>query len=355
VARIYFVLPVGGGSGGAHSVVQEVTAMRQLGADAAILVNEKNFATFTRTYARFELVNSACFSFTGPKDLAERISDADVVVATTNTSVHSLFEARKLTKREFRPAYYVQDYEPLFSEVGSEAWNLSLSSFNLLKDCTYFAKTHWLQDIVHAVHGHEVALVVPSIDRGIYHPVPSRRASGRRTVCAMVRPPTPRRAPHRTMRTLGRIAADFGGNVDVVAFGATPQELSDHGVGNYEGVHFLGILSQSGVADLLQQSDFFLDLSDYQAFGRTAAEAMACGTIALAPSLGGTADFIRHAENSYVVDTSDEGETYRVIEQMLSLTDGEMRQMRINGLEAVSGYTPIAAAISEFRALDMLF
>jgi glycosyltransferase involved in cell wall biosynthesis len=350
--RIYFVLPVKGGSGGAHSVVQEVTAMRQLGADANILVNEKNYAAFTRTYFRFELVRTACFPFSGPKELAARLADADMVIATTNTSVHSIAEARPMTKRDFRTGYYVQDYEPLFAEVGSEAWHLALSSFTLLKDCTYFAKTRWLRDIVHAVHGHDVALVVPSIDHGIYHPAPRPKGAGRRTVVGMVRPPTPRRAPHRTMRMLGRIAADYAASADVIAFGTTEHELAEYGVSRYEGVHIAGVLSQPNVADLLQQADFFIDVSDYQAFGRTAAEAMACGTTALAPTVGGAAEFIRHGVNSFVVNTADEGKTYAMVQQMMSMDDAELRQVRIAGIEAVAGYTPLAAAISEFRALD---
>ena len=328
--------------------------MRQLGVDAFILVNEKNYTKFVRTYARFELVNSACFSFAGHKGLAERASDADVVVATTNTSVHLVAEARALTKRAFRPAYYVQDYEPLFSMVGSEAWHTALSSFAAIKDCIYFAKTRWLRDIVYSMHGHDVQLVVPSIDGTLYHPAAIRRPQGRRTVCAMVRPSTPRRAPHRTMRVLGRIVEEFASTIDVIAFGCTDAELAEHSVYAYTGIHMAGILSQAGVADLLRQADFFLDLSDYQAFGRTAAEAMACGTIALAPTIGGTADFIYHAVNSFVVDTTDEGRVYSTIKQMLTMSDGEIRQMQIAAIEAVAGYTPLAAAISELRALEVI-
>src|SRR5918995_147841 len=104
MASISFVLPVKGGGGGAHSVVQEATAMRALGVDATILVNEKNFAGFRRTYARFDWIASDC------------------------------------------------------------------KAFKVLKDCTYFAKTRWLRDIVDATHRRPVSVVVPSIDTGIYHP-----------------------------------------------------------------------------------------------------------------------------------------------------------------------------------------
>lgn len=350
MARVTFVLPVKGGGGGAHSVVQEATAMRALGVDATILVNEKNFAAFKRTYARFDWVGTDCKAFTGPKDLAERIDGSDIVVATTNTSAHSVAEAVAASKKPQRTGYYVQDYEPLFYEAGSEHWNIALSSFEVLKDCTYFAKTRWLRDIVDATHRRPVSVVVPSIDHGIYRPARRPKGTGKRTLCAMVRPQTPRRAPHRTMRVLARIAAQHGDGVEISAFGADARDLEAHGVPTYSGIDILGSLLQPQVAELLQRSDFFLDLSDYQAFGRTAAEAMACGTIALAPSVGGASDFVVDGRNSFLVDTRDEGAVLAAVDKMLTMTDEEIRLMRIAALEAVAGFTPTAAAISELRA-----
>jgi glycosyltransferase involved in cell wall biosynthesis len=352
MARIGFVLPVKGGGGGAHSVVQEVTAMRTLGADATIFVNEKNFESFRRTYRRFDWISDGCVVFGGPKELAERTEGYDIVIATTNTSAHSIAEATQLSKRPVPTGYYVQDYEPLFYEVGSEPWHLAVASFGILKTCTYFAKTRWLCNIVDTLHNHEVSRVTPSIDTSIYHP--KRRAAGsRRLVCAMVRPSTPRRAPHRTIRTLARIASQFSDRIELVAFGCDAKELDAFGMTLPSEVELAGVLSQPEVAALLQRSDFFLDLSDYQAFGRTAAETMACGAIVLAPQIGGAGEFIEHGRNSFLVDTRDEAAVMLMVEQMLSMTEDEMRQMRLAALEAVAGFTPLAAALSEFRAFGL--
>ena len=323
--------------------------MRALGVNATIIVNEKNFTKFKQIYARFDWIATDCKIFTGPKDLAERIEGSDIVVATTNTSAHSVAEAVAASKKPQRTGYYVQDYEPLFYEVGSEHWNIAVSSFEVLKDCTYFAKTSWLRDIVGATHVRPVSVVVPSIDMSIYRPA-RRPRSKKRTICAMVRPQTPRRAPHRTMRVLARIAAKFGDSVEINVFGADVRDLQTHQVPTYDGIEVVGSLLQPQVAELLQQSDFFLDLSDYQAFGRTAAEAMACGTVALAPSVGGASDFIVDGRNSFLVDTRDESTVLLTVEKMLTMTDEEIRLMRLAALEAVASFTPTAAAISELRA-----
>jgi len=354
MANISFVLPVGGGGGGAHSVVQEVNAMRELGIEARVLVNRRNVEFFRNHYERFAWVeDGGMAAFDGPKDLATLAADVDVLVATTNTSTHSIAEASKAVRgARFRAAYYVQDYEPLFYQAGSTEHVMAVASYSILRDCIYFAKTRWLTGMVRAAHGHPAQLVVPSIDHGIYRP--ARRApGGARVVAAMVRPSTPRRAPRRTMRMLARLAAGEFGPVTVVAFGAAAEELEQAGLFLPDGVELLGRLLQVEVAELLRASDVFLDLSDYQAFGRTAAEAMACGCIVLAPTLGGPQDFITDGVSGFLANTTDDEAVAASIRRMLSLSGAELRSVRLAALESVAGFTPVRAAVSELRALGL--
>ncbi|MDB5413557.1 MAG: methyltransferase/glycosyl transferase fusion protein, partial [Rubritepida sp.] len=158
MARISFVLPVRGGAGGAHSVVQEVAAMRDLGIEARVLVNRPNAEAFRALYDRFEWVADGLDVFDGPRDLATLAAGAEVVVATTNTSTHSIAAALKtFNEPAFRTGYYVQDYEPFFYEADSMEHAMAVASFSLLPGCTYFAKTTWLTGMVQAAHGHAAA------------------------------------------------------------------------------------------------------------------------------------------------------------------------------------------------------
>ena len=354
MAMVSFVLPVGGGGGGAHSVVQEVAAMRDLGVEARILVNRGNADGLRATYARFALTQDGGIqAYDGPKDLALLAAEGELLIATTNTSAHSIADAAKASRAgKFRTGYYVQDYEPLFYAAGSTEHAVAVSSYSVLRDCRYFAKTTWLTGMVAAAHGHAAALVVPSIDHGIYRP--ARRAPGaRHLVTAMLRPSTPRRAPRRTLRMLARLAAGEFGPVQVAAFGTTAEELEGFGLALPEGVTLRGRLSQMEVAELLRAADAFLDLSDYQAFGRTAAEAMACGCITLAPSLGGAPDFITDGVSGFLANTTDDAAVAMAVRRMLSLSEAERHALRLAGLEAVAGFTPVRAAISELRALGL--
>lgn len=352
MASLAFVLPVRGGSGGAHSVMQEVAALRDIGVDARVLVNQQNIASFLETYDRYEWCEQAVCAFNGPKDLGRAAAGADILIATTNTSVHSIAECIRETGLKMRTAYYVQDYEPLFYEEGSVDHRIALSSFTLLTDCTYFAKTSWLCDIVAATHGHTVRRVTPSIDHGLYRP--ARRATrDHRLLCAMVRPGTPRRAPRKTLAMLEAVAAGRYGPAEVKAFGVDEEELAAAGLRVPEGVQLVGKLKQPQVADLLRETDFFVDLSDYQAFGRTAAEAMACGAIVLAPRLGGAGDFIQSGVNAFMADCGDPDGVDDSLRRMFSMSVAEVDSMRYAAMEAVSIFTPVRAAISELRALGL--
>jgi hypothetical protein len=61
--RILFILPVRGGGGGAHSVVQEVAAMRALGVDAKVAVLDADFDDYLTLYGDIKDAPSMFTSF----------------------------------------------------------------------------------------------------------------------------------------------------------------------------------------------------------------------------------------------------------------------------------------------------
>ena len=88
-----------------------------------------------------------------------------------------LADALKLSDRPaVRPAYYVQDYEPLLFMPGARKWADARASYGLFKDGLLFAKTDWLRRIVYDNHGRPVVKVKASIDHDVYRP---RQRSGR--------------------------------------------------------------------------------------------------------------------------------------------------------------------------------
>ena len=80
-------------------------------------------------------------------------------------------------------------------------------------------------------------------------------------------------------------------------------------------IHFNGI--QKGMAGLLRSAHLYLLLSDYESFGLSALEAMACGTPCAVSAAGGLPEVITHGESGLLCPVRDEPATTRLIVKLL--------------------------------------
>jgi len=200
-------------------------------------------------------------------------------------------------------------------------------------------------NIVSRRHDVFVAKVEPSIDEKIYRPSGARRPGGPLRVTAMVRPRTPRRQPSATVAVLEQLSRERG--VEVTTFGcarADLKRLTDHAplLAGHRGV-----LQRRDVADLLGGSDVFLDLSMYQAFGRTALEAMACGCTAVVPRLGGIWEFLEHDVNGLAIDAFAPEEAYAAISDLVD-DRARLEALQAGARRTGAGHSIMRAALSEY-------
>lgn len=346
-----FVLPSSGGGGGSHSVVQECRGLALFGADATVATSSAHFDRMAATYP--ELMAAApprLRAYHDAAGLAALLGQADLAVATTFASVYLLRDALDaMPGRKPRAAYYIQDYEPLFHAPGTERWQRARDSYAAIKGALLFAKTRWLQEIVERNARLAVARVAPSLDREIYYPGPLHRGGGEIVISAMLRPRTPRRAPWRTVRILERLGQHFGERVRLVTFGSSRDELEEFGIRPSRAIEVYGSLSRAEVAAILRESDLFLDLSDYQAFGRTGLEAMASACVPVLPALGGAAEFARAWSNAIVVDTTNEDAIFDEVAAYLRLDAAARTEMRVAAIRTSLNYSIEAAALSEWE------
>ena len=349
---IVFVLPAAGASGGANSVVQESSGLAELGVPVRIAVDEANHAPFVGNYPELEGSKLGVSRYGSEEALAELLLTADIAVATTNESAFHVKGAVALLKAKrahpIQVAYYVQDYEPLFYPPGTPAWNQAHASYTAIKNSALFAKTEWLCNIVYENHGVRVTKVEPSIDHRIFYPDLSR-SSDRLTIAAMLRPKTPRRAPRRTLRIMQALAARHGAELKLQVFGTDEADLKSAGIELPMQVENLGRLRRHDVPELMRAADLFLDLSDFQAFGRTGLEAMACGGVPVLPIFGGPAEYAVHGRNAYLVDTRSDAAILQSVEDFVHMTVGSRAAMRQSALETASRYSIRQAALSELR------
>ncbi|ERN42345.1 putative glycosyltransferase [Rubidibacter lacunae KORDI 51-2] len=349
---ILFLLPVRGGGGGAHSVVQEASGMRKLGVDARIATRAKHKSNYRQNYpSLFQSDRDLFYFFNNEDELTEAAGRFDIVIATIFSSTQ-LLQAIVTSNPMLLPAYYVQDYEPWFFELGSAEWQQAYDSYTLVRGNVLFAKTRWLCDLIEREHGVEVAKVSPSLERNLFYPRFAPSSGGRAVrVAAMVRPATPRRGAARTMRVLARLKSEFGEKVEIEIFGCHDRNLASYALDREFSHCNRGVVTREEVAGTLRQSDIFVDYSDYQAFGRTGLEAMACGCATILPQQGGATEYAIDGENALFADTSSEADCYHQLVKLV--TDDALREaLRDRAIVTAVEYSVEKAVISELQVLQ---
>jgi len=342
---VVFILPglPHGGSGGSHSVYQEVTGLRSLGVPARIAIPSWDRE---RARAAYPDADDVFQTFADPDDLAAVTADADVISATHYKSV-ALLAALRERREDFLAAYYVQDYEPFFTApyIAAEA----IASYTAVPGTLLFAKSHWLCNVVADRHGLLVEKVEPSLDERVFFPGEHtpRLPSAPLRVAAMIRPRTARRQPVSTVNVLERLREQLGERVEIATFGCYADELREIAP-RAHAIHagHRGLLPRHDVAELLRRCDVFLDMSVYQAFGRTALEAMACGATAVVPEIGGVWEFVEHDRNALAVDTLDEPAVLDVLTSLAGDRD-RLDRLRAEACVTAARYSIARAALSE--------
>ncbi len=98
----------------------------------------------------------------------------------------------------------------------------------------------------------------------------------------------------------------------------------------------------------------FLDMSVYQAFGRTALEAMACGATAVVPAVGGVWEFVEQRHNALAVDTLDSEAALGALSELVG--DRVLLERLQAGARATAErYSAARAALSEYVLFERAY
>ena len=322
--------------GGANSVVQEFTTLAHNFGVGHLVLQQQHLAHFRLAYGWDDrLMAHVHTSFA-------TVPTGAVAVATTNDSVAELRKERGDDGGTI--LYYVQDYEPLFYAPRSLQHEVSLESYARPNDVIAVVKTAWLKETLLRETFLPVVQIRPSIDRRIYYREVRGEASPRRTLVAMLRPVTPRRAPQRTVAVLNRLAEEAADTIDIVVFGAESDDLATSGLRLDRRIMNAGRLAPSSVARIMRQSHYFVDLSDYQAFGRGLAEGMACGVVPIATRYGAPSEFIADRVSGYLVTPSDLDQSYADIREAIALPTAAFDEMSLAAVTAVAEWNTEATA-----------
>lgn len=341
-SEITFVLRGRPFGGGANSVAQEFAALVDNYGMGRLLVEPQHLDVFRRGYDWS--VTALDRLSADPQD----IPDGAAIVATTNDSLSLVLD--EFSERASRVYYYVQDYEPLFYPRHSRQHTVAIASYGRAKAAVAVVKTDWLAQVLMSRTFFPVVKIRPSLDRTIYRPRPLRADGHRRTLVAMLRPSTPRRGSQRTVAVINRLAQSASLALDIEVFGTSNDELGMAGLRMSPRIRNHGRVSPKQAAEIVCSSDFLLDLSDYQAFGRTVAEGLAAGVVPIVTDRGAPPSYVTHGVSGFLVTPSDIDAAYDYVKQATRLPDDELAAMRLAAMEAVSEWS-VDATASDWFAL----
>jgi glycosyltransferase involved in cell wall biosynthesis len=284
--RVTYLVPELIIAGGILGVVQLVNELSLLGAETRIVAFSD-----TRAFYRWHLVREPIL-YDDLEEALEAEPHSDVVVAT-HFSTALLADELVSSGQADVAVYFLQDYEPWFYQEWQEAERDAVrATFDLLPN--KIVKSEWLRGLLDA-DGHGCEKIHIGMDLGFFYP---RRVSAERPlVVAMARPKTPRRGFPTVVETLALVHEEMP-EVEFALFG---QDLTGLSQLPFE-YRPLGVISsQEQIAELFSEATIHFDGSDFQAFGRPALEAMACGATSVLTEVGGVGEYAVDGENCFLV------------------------------------------------------
>ncbi len=273
-------------AGGVFSVVQLVNELILLGVEARIVALRE----YPEVYDWKLLTRPIIFKKVST--LIRDFPESDITIATHWTTAPWVSEIVS-SGRGGIGAYFLQDYESwFFHENDKESRGKVLKTYKLIPN--KIVKSEWLKALLER-DGFPTKKIRLGMDLGLFYPRNVKKSS-RPIVLTMARPRTPRRGFPHVIEALRKIKQSIP-EVEIVLFGDDlskqniPFDYRDEGV----------ITDQSRLAELYSTADVFLDGSDFQGFGRTALEAMSCGTACVLTSVGGVSEYAKDKKNCLLV------------------------------------------------------
>lgn len=312
--RVTYVLHNLTVAGGVLSAVQLVNELILLGVEARIVALYEYPEIYDWKFFTRPIV------FRTVSELLENFPETDIAVATHWTTAPWVADVMK-SGRAGTGVYFIQDYESwFFPEEDEESRTRVNKTYELISH--KIVKSDWLKGLL-AKGSFSAQKIHLGMDLSMFYPRDIKKAS-RPIILAMARPRTPRRGYKYVISALHQVKRKRP-DADIILFGdhlekkSIPFNFTDAGV----------LTDQNRLAELYSKADVFLDGSDYQGFGRTALEAMACGAACVITNVGGVTEYAVDGYNCLTVPPREPGLFSDAILKILE--DSELKAGLIKG------------------------
>lgn len=348
---VAIVLSAAHRSGGANVILSEAKRMQEAGVSIRIINHQDYRDVFLQEYPWVASESGFELRWIREWESMGEALDSDVVIATLFRSVHWIEESLKKVTLKPLKAYYIQDYEPWFFDKGTSDFQEAEQSYRIAATWKCFTKTEWNAATLVQEAKIRPHVIGKSVELRDYYPGSTlNKYRNKMQIIAMVRPETPRRSAERTIEILNRIQTKFGDHFNLAAFGLKDSDLAAKEKLDPQ-IMIHGQLNSSELRSLFQNSDIFLDLSEYQAMGLTALEAMACGLMVISDSVGGIVEFLGNNKNGFFINRSNfEKEFFKVLKE-ISDNPSKFDEYSFNNVTQSFDFAPEFAAKNILRAI----
>jgi glycosyltransferase involved in cell wall biosynthesis len=336
---VVFILSVLQPYGGVISVVQLANDLLLQGIPVKVVVlNPKGYDEELGLLTRPIL-------FRDTKSLLKHFPQERVIVGTLWITMYHVIRL-VMHDPERVPAYFVQDFEPLFHKDDDPAIREAIARTYKWTKCS-FAKTPWIIEQVRNVGG-TISLVPPALDLDLFYPRDSMRDSDKNIILTMLRPSTPQRGFDVAVQVLGELMSERG-DIEIHTFGSSDEDLEAQNI-SFDYVNH-GVVPNKRLPELYSKADVFAEFSHFHGFGRTIAEAMACETACVITDSGGVGAFVVDGENCLV---SPPGDVSELKARLIRLLDDDDLRQRLGkaGRKQVTRFDRHESAMETLRFLQ---
>jgi O-antigen biosynthesis protein len=345
---VLFVVPIFNPVDGAYLIRIETQAMHKMGVKVVFFTLETHRNRFGKTYHESSL--PTIYGQIEHLELAARNFDA--VVATFNPTIAWF---KPLLSRLPHPVlgYYMQGFEPWMDAPPSLAYKTALDSYNLIDEMILFCKTDWTRNRVQGTIGHEVQVMGASVDIDLYRPRPRNTPiwpNGPLRIVTFASPISSLFESSIAIELLYQAYRKYKGEVEILLFGEPYNNPEFLALSKTFPIKLFGVLTPGQVANLLSQTDIFIDNTSNQISGLTAMEAMACGCATIVPQFGGASSYALHEQNSLVIDITSFERIWIALQRLIE--DEKLRtKLQRNAIYNICTNLPEQAALNMLRGL----
>lgn len=292
-------------SGGYHVIANVVNRMIRKGIDARIVTSK----LYDHSNKMVELFCEP-FCFKNEIDFVDRftheIFDKGLLVANvwfTAPWVKEISDKHKGIK----PVYYLQDFDPWFA--GKDKEQKVFDTYKMIDKKLCNAK--WSADMIKARFPEMKIDVIPiGVDTKLFCPVDGWQKKklknserGPIRILGFHRPVTTRRSSNELLALLHLLKNRYGKNIEVGVFGDKIEGTTIKE--RVELIKYYGRTRQHELAELMRDTDIFVDMSKFQGFGLTNLESMASGVAVVSTDNYGIREYGKDGENCRIIPVDD--------------------------------------------------